>query len=155
MQVFAIAVCTDKTNKNEKMKRKEFIEKLGVGAAFVLTSTCLGSCTRDSAEPIKDLDFVVDLTENRFQTLQNFGTYVIEDQVVIARSNSGEYLAATLICSHEELSQITYSDSQGAWLCTAHGALFTEEGDGLNANGSRGLTIFNTELTGDVLRIFS
>ena len=78
------------------MKRKEFIEKLGIGAAFVLTSTCLGSCSRDMAEPMKDLDFSIDLTDDQFLTLQDFGSYIIEDQVVIARSNTGEYLAATL-----------------------------------------------------------
>jgi nitrite reductase/ring-hydroxylating ferredoxin subunit len=137
------------------MNRKEFIEKLGVGAAFVLTSTCLGSCTRDRADPIKDLDFVIDLTLNKFLELNNFGSYIIEDQVVIARSITGEYLAATLICSHEQLSQITYSDIEGAWLCTAHGALFSEGGEGLNANGSKGLQIFNTEMNGDLLRVFS
>jgi nitrite reductase/ring-hydroxylating ferredoxin subunit len=137
------------------MNRKEFIEKLGIGAAFVLTSTCLGSCTRDRADPIKDLDFVIDLTLNKFLELNNFGSYIIEDQVVIARSVTGEYLAATHICSHEQLSQITYSGVEGAWLCTAHGALFTEEGEGLNANGSKGLQIFNTEINGDLLRVFS
>jgi nitrite reductase/ring-hydroxylating ferredoxin subunit len=137
------------------MNRKEFIEKLGIGAAFVLTSTCLGSCTRDRADPIKDLDFVIDLTQDKFLELNNFGSYIIEDQVVIARSNTGDYLAATLICSHEQLSQITYSDTEGAWLCTAHGASFSEAGIGLNANGSKGLQIFSTEVNGDSLRVFS
>ena len=98
---------------------------------------------------------MIDLTEENYLELNNFGSYIIEDQVVIARSNTGEYLAATHICSHEQLSQITYSDTEGAWLCTAHGALFTELGEGLNANGSKGLQIFNTELNGDLLRIFS
>ena len=100
------------------MKRKEFLEKLGIGAAFVLTSTCLGSCTRDEADPPKDVDFTIDLDDEKYEALKIFGSYVIEDEIVIARSNTGEYLAATLICSHENLSQITYSDSQGAWLCT-------------------------------------
>lgn len=137
------------------MERKEFIEKLGIGAAFVLTSTCLGGCTRDSADPIKDLDFVIDLTNDEFLELNTFGSYVIKDQVVIARSNTGEYLAATQICSHDKLSQITYSDAEGGWLCTAHSARFSEDGEGLNANGSKGLQVFSTELDGDLLRIFS
>ncbi|MFT4534557.1 MAG: cytochrome b6-f complex iron-sulfur subunit [Saprospiraceae bacterium] len=137
------------------MNRKEFMNKLGIGAAFVLTSTCLGSCTRDSADPIKDLDFVIDLTQDKFLELNNFGSYIIEGQVVIARSNTGEYLAATLICSHEQLSQITYSAVDGGWLCTAHEARFSEDGEGLNANGSEGLQIFFTEVNGDLLRIFS
>ena len=137
------------------MKRKEFLEKLGVGAAFVLTATCMGGCTRDEADPPKEINFTIDLDDSKYEALQIFGSYVIEDQVVIARSNTGEYLAATLICSHESLSQITYSDTEGAWYCTAHEALFTEEGDGLNANGSKGLTIYSTEQTDNLLRIFS
>ena len=138
------------------MKRKEFLEKLGIGAAFVLTASCLGGCTRDNAEPIKDLDFVIDLTEDKYLELNNFGSYVVYDnQVVIARSNTGEYLAATVVCSHEQLSHITYIDTNGALLCTAHSALFSEDGEGLNSNGSNDLQVFSTELTGDILRIFS
>lgn len=137
------------------MKRKEFLEKLGVGAAFVLTSTCLGGCTRDEADPPKEINFTIDLDDEKYAELQVFGSYVIEDQIVIARSNTGEYLAATLICSHEGLSQITYSERDGAWYCTAHEALFREDGEGINPNGSKGLTVYNTELTDNLLRIFS
>ena len=137
------------------MNRKEFLGKLGVGAAFVLTSTCIGGCTRDEADPPREINFTIDLDEAKYEPLQVFGSYVIEDQIVIARSNTGEYLAATLSCSHEGLSQITYSNREGAWYCTAHEALFTEEGEGLNANGSKGLTIYNTEQTDNLLRIFS
>lgn len=137
------------------MKRKEFLEKLGLGAALVLTSSCLGSCTRDMAEPVKDLDFVIDLENEKFAPLKELGGYAIEGQVVIARSLSGEYLAATLICSHENLSQIIYSKTSGEWFCTAHEARFNEEGIGQNANGSRGLEIYNTEVIGTNLRVFS
>ena len=137
------------------MKRKEFLEKLGIGAAFVLTSTCMGGCSRDQADPPKDINFTIDLEDPKYAELQVFGSYIIEDQVVIARSNTGDYLAATLICSHEGLSQITYSEREGAWFCTAHEALFAEDGEGLNANGSKGLTIFNTEKTDNLLRVFS
>ena len=137
------------------MKRKEFLEKLGIGAAFVLTSTCLGGCTRDEADPPRDINFTIDLEDAKYEALQVFGSYVIEDQIVIARSNTGDYLAATLICSHEGLSQITYSNREGAWYCTAHEALFSEDGEGLNANGSKDLTVYNTELTDNLLRIFS
>ncbi|MEE9438743.1 MAG: Rieske 2Fe-2S domain-containing protein [Saprospiraceae bacterium] len=137
------------------MKRKEFLEKLGVGAAFVLTSTCLGSCSRDMVDEQKDINFTIDLSDNEYEALNDFGAYIIKDHVVIARSISGDYIAATLICSHQSLSQITYKVSESAWFCTAHEALFSEEGEGLNANGSKGLTVFNTELNGNLLRVFS
>jgi len=137
------------------MKRKEFLEKLGVGAAFALTATCLGGCTKDMADPPKDVNFTIDLNDDKYAVLQEFGTYVIENDIVIARSNTGDYLAATVICSHEGLSQITYSDREGTWYCTAHEALFDENGDGLNANGSKGLTVYSTELNDNLLRVFS
>lgn len=137
------------------MNRKEFLEKLGLGAAFVLTASCMGGCTRDEADPPRDIDFMIDLTSADNAALAELGSFVIVDNIVIARSNTGDYLAATVVCSHQNLSQITYSQDQGAWLCTAHGALFDEDGVGLNANGSRGLTIYNTSLEGDQLRVFS
>lgn len=137
------------------MDRKEFLEKLGLGAAFVLTASCLGGCTRDTAPPPAEIDFTIDLLDSRYAVLNTFGEFVIEDGIVIARSTTGDYLAATAICSHEALQQITYDGSSQEWLCTAHGARFSESGEGLNANGSRGLTIYNTELSGNTLRVFS
>ncbi len=137
------------------MTRKEFLENIGLGAAFVLTATCMGGCTKDSAEGQNKIDFTIDLNKAAYAKLQTPGTYIVKDGVVIARSNSGEYLAATQTCSHEQLTQITYSSDEGGWLCTAHGALFDEEGNGLNANGSKGLTIYNTELlANNMLRVY-
>ncbi len=136
------------------MTRKEFLEKLGLGAAFALTATCLGSCGKDSTvSPTADVDFTLNLLDNANTALQNPGGYLIRDRVVIARTNDNEFVAATQVCSHENLAEIIYL--QGEWFCTAHDARFDLNGQGLNANGSRGLTIYNTSLNSDILRVFS
>lgn len=137
------------------MNRKEFLEKIGIGAAFALTATCLGSCTKDEAPKPKDLDFTVDIRENKYINLSKPGGYVIENGVVIARNLKGEYVAATVLCTHEPNKNITYRDTDGVWYCTVHGAIYSESGKGLNALGAKGLTIYKTSIDGNNLRIFS
>jgi cytochrome b6-f complex iron-sulfur subunit len=53
----------------------------------------------------------------------------------------GSYVAVTLICSHEQRKQVTFTSSN-EFLCTAHQARFDTMGMGLNANGSKGLKTY-------------
>jgi len=136
------------------MKRKEFISKLGVGAAFVLTTPCIIGCSKDGGESeVLDVDFTVDLNEN--DILRSPGTFIIVNNVVVANNIDGQYIAATVTCSHENLNQIKYDRFADNWECTAHGARYNQAGEGLNANGAGGLTTFNVTQNGDSLRVFS
>ncbi len=137
------------------MNRKEFISKLGVGAAFVLTTPCIIGCTKDSANTPDELevDFIVDL--NEFDSLRSPGSFIITNNIVVANNIDGQYIAATQKCSHEGLNQVKYDKFADNWECTAHGARFAQDGDGLNANGSGGLTTYNVTQDGDMLRVFS
>ncbi len=136
------------------MKRKEFIEKLGLGAAFVLTSTCLGSCSKDGTHrPTDPVDFTLSLNDPAISNLTLDGGYILHEGVVVARDMNGNYVAATVICSHEGLREIVFRDNE--WFCTAHDARFELDGEGLNSNGSGGLTVYNTELVGTDLRVYS
>lgn len=137
------------------MTRKDFISKLGMGAAFALTSTCLGSCSKDRAAEPPEIDFEVDLDDPENSALRVNGGFVIVDGVIIALSLSGEYIAATVTCSHQNFDDIEYD--QGEWFCTRHGARFDElTGEGLNANGANGIFIYQTEQISQArLRIFS
>ena len=73
--------------------------------------------------------------------------------VVVAKDSSGNYVAATQTCTHEGNKQITLKNNE--WYCTAHGARFSLSGSGLNSEGSKGLTIYKTALTGTTLRVYS
>lgn len=134
------------------MDRRDFLNQLGIGAAFVLTTACLGSCKSDTTT-VDPVDFIIDLTASEFSALRTNGGYVIKNSAVIARTTSGNYAAATVKCSHEGDNQIVYKT--GEWYCNSHGARFSEAGAGLNSNASKGLTIFKTTLTGNSLRIYS
>jgi cytochrome b6-f complex iron-sulfur subunit len=133
------------------MERRAFLEQLGLGAAFALTASCLGGCAHTSVSPI---DFTLNLNDAANAKLKTNGGYIVANGVVVARTLTGGYAAATVTCSHEGRQQITYNN-QGQWYCTAHGALFSATGAGLNGNGSKGIAVYQTELTDTTLRIFS
>lgn len=132
------------------MNRKEFLETLGLGAAFVLTASCLGGCSKIELGPV---DFTIDLTDPDYSDLADNGGYIVKDRVVVARNNAGDLIAATQLCSHEDKYQIILKDDE--WFCTDHDARFSLDGAGLNDKGSKGITVYQTTLAGDTLRVFS
>jgi cytochrome b6-f complex iron-sulfur subunit len=138
------------------MERREFLEKIGIGAAFVLTASCMGGCSKDSNfAPTGTVDFTLDLAAAENAVLSANGGFLITNKVVVVRDTAGNYVAATQICSHEGKVQVIYNKTGNNYSCTAHGATFDLAGKGTNDNGSKGLTIYKTALSGTKLRVFS
>lgn len=140
------------------MDRREFLESIGIGAAFVLTATCLHSCKNDdnnvTPTPTGTVDFTLDLTATSNAALKNNGGFVVSQGVVVARTSKGEYVAATNTCSHEGNKAVGFNSSD-QFQCSVHGALFDLSGKGLNSFGSAGLKIYKTSLSGNSLRVTS
>ena len=134
------------------MERRNFLEKLGIGAAFVLTTNCLQSCSKTSSGPV---DFTLNLDDAANTSLKTNGNYIVSNGTVVAKTTAGEYVAATVTCSHEGKTQVKYDKTNNQYLCTAHDAKFDLLGKGLNSNGNKGLTIYKTQLTGNTLRVYS
>jgi cytochrome b6-f complex iron-sulfur subunit len=137
---------------SKNMERREFLEKLGIGAAFVITSTCMQSCSKDSSGPV---DFTLNLDDAANANLKANGGYVVSNSTVVARTLAGDYVAVPLKCSHDGLNQVQYRKSSNTFFCTAHGAEFSLAGSGLNSTGKNGLTLYKTTLTGTSLRVVS
>lgn len=135
------------------MNRKEFLSKLGVGAAFALTATCLGGCAKESFAPTAAVDFTLDLESAANSNLKSNGGYIIQNRVVVAKDNNGNYVAATQTCSHEGTNAIILKNNE--WFCTDHDARFDLNGNGLNDLGNKGLSIYNIDLSGNTLRVYS
>lgn len=139
------------------MERRDFIAKISLGAAFALTFSCLGACSKDNEVIVlpngTSTDFEIDLTDSANAALLNSGGYIIKNKVVVAKDNSGANVAATQICSHENKPRVILKNNQ--WYCPEHGAKFDLSGNGLNNDAKRGLTIYKTALNGNLLRVFS
>lgn len=141
------------------MTRKEFFSKAGFGAAIVLAPACLvgltTSCSKDdinaSNQAPSNVDFTVDVSSG---SLASNGGFMISQGIVIARTNTGSFLAVSAACSHEG-TFVNYVANSNSFHCPDHGANFSTSGQHLNGPGSGNLTQYNTSLTGSTLRIYS
>ncbi|MEW2921393.1 Rieske 2Fe-2S domain-containing protein [Muricauda sp. ANG21] len=145
------------------MERKEFLRSLGAGAAFALTFPCLHGCSKDEidgniVEEPTGVDFTVDLTSQEAQALVPNGGFILKNLVVIAKNLDGEYVAASQVCSHESYDQVRFVNQNGGiFYCDVHGSRFDQDGTPLNqvdSNPARQLKVYNTELSGSILRVF-
>lgn len=137
------------------MKRKDFLKSIGGAAAVAVTFSCLGGCTKSDILTDTDitsgLPFTIDLTAAEASPLMNNGGHIIKNNTVVARDLSGNYVAATNLCSHDQLRKVIFQN--GEYYCTEHGARFNLAGTGLNSDGSGGLAIFQTSLEGNILTV--
>jgi Rieske Fe-S protein len=146
------------------MKRKEFLRSLGAGAAFAITFPCLGSCSKDSGtdgdivEVPTGVDFTVDLNSEEGDKLANNGGYILKNLVVVVRNLEGNFVAASQVCSHQGYDEVRFVEQDGGFFhCDVHGSRFGQDGSNLNPGDGRAvkpLKIFNTELDGNILRVF-
>ncbi|WP_394750454.1 QcrA and Rieske domain-containing protein [Spongiimicrobium salis] len=146
------------------MERKQFLRTLGAGAAFALVFPCAQGCSTDGGDDVAPedmkpiptgVDFTIDLNSADGAGLQNNGDFILRNFVVIVKNLEGNYVAASQVCSHQQTEEVRFLDDNGGiFRCSTHGARFDQSGQPLNSITSNPLKIFNTELTGDMLRIF-
>lgn len=72
---------------------------------------------------------------------------------VVAKTINGDYVAATLTCSHQGRNQMYYNSSANNFRCSAHGATFDLNGTGTNSAGRSGLAIYKTSLKDNILTV--
>ena len=146
------------------MERKQFLRRLSAGAAFAIVFPCVHGCSKDGngdvapedKRPIPTgIDFTIDLDAQEGEALQNNGGFILKEFVVVAKNLEGQYVAASQICSHQQTEEVRFiSNDGGIYYCSTHGARFDQTGKPLNSITSNPLKIFNTELAGNMLRVF-
>ena len=127
------------------------MRSIGAGAAFALVFPCLNGCSGDGdsegGEPIPTgVDFTVDLSGPDGAALANNGDFILRNAVVVAASR---------ICSHEQNPGVSFVGTLGGiFVCDVHGSRFDQAGTPLNDITRNPLKIFQTDLQGDLLRVF-
>ena len=145
------------------MERKDFLRSLGAGAAFALTFPCLHGCSKDDdngdiVEVPTGIDFTIDLISTEGAKLANNGSFILKNLVVVVKNLEGNFVAASQVCSHQGYDQVRFvTNDGGIFYCDVHGSRFELDGTPLNqvdGNAAKPLKIYNTELNGDILRVF-
>jgi cytochrome b6-f complex iron-sulfur subunit len=136
------------------MTREEFIKMVGVRVLILPACTgFLAGCNNLNVNPSSptNVDFTLDVSTG---SLAQNGGYVVKNGVIVARTQSGSFLAVSSGCTHEGTT-VQYKASQNEFYCPNHGALFASTGKVLQGPASRSLAQYNTTLTGNSLRVFS
>ncbi len=139
------------------MDRKEFLNQVGIGAAALLAPVCLGglaACGKSNTgvpEAPKNVDFTVDVSTGALAS--NVG-FLVKNGVIIARTNSGTFLAVSAACTHEGTT-INFVASSNKFVCPNHNAQFSSTGVVTQGPANKNLTVYNTSLNGNSLRVYS
>ena len=139
------------------MTRKEFIEQVGTGAALLLVPACitgLGSCKKkkgdkENTAPSK-IDFTLDVSSG---ALANNCGSLVTDGIIVARTNTGNFIAVDAACTHAGTT-INYVCSSNSFSCPNHGAKFDAGGNVIQGPATSSLKSYSTSLSGNSLRVF-
>lgn len=108
-----------------------------------------------STEDLEKLQplYRVDTTSPLYTRLQTRNNYVVlGNTFVLALSRSGAFIAATVVCSHENNRSVQYRN--GEWYCPQHGARYSLTGTGLNDYGKNGIKVYKTAFDGQTVVIY-
>ena len=137
------------------MNRKEFLSLLGVGAAALIADGFLTACnSNNNATNPTTVDFTLNLTDSNYAALQSNGGYVYYDNVIVARTTSGTYIAVSAICTHQG-GLVAYIPGSNLFHCPLHGSNFTSTGAVSLGPAGSPLQQFKTSLNGSLLRVYS
>lgn len=140
------------------MDRKDFLSQVGVGAAAFLAPICLGGiagCGKSSKDSTPIAPGSVDFTLNVSSgALASNGGFLVSQGILVARTNSGTFLAVSAACTHEGTS-VTYNAVENNFVCPNHGAKFSNSGAVISGPSFTNLKSYNTSLTNTTLRIYS
>ena len=142
------------------MERNEFLRLLGTGTLAACAGCALQSCSDDvvvvspSIPPPTGVDFTLNLTEPANAALQTAGGSLSKDGLIIARLSATEFAALSRSCTHQG-TLVNYQSTPMNFLCPNHGSRFASTGSVINGPAAVPLKKYNTELTGDNLRVFS
>lgn len=145
------------------MERKRFFSVLGfsaVSAGMLFLAPVATSCSKDPATTPSggnnnSVDFTLDLTSPSYTSLNSNGGSIVKDNIIVARTSSGVYVALTSICSHQQFNPIAFESSANRFHCPNHGSNFGLDGSVINGPATSSLKKYNTQLTGTSLRIYS
>jgi cytochrome b6-f complex iron-sulfur subunit len=135
------------------MNRKKFLSQVGIGAAAILIPACIGGlsgCKKTDTAPTS-VDFTIDIGSG---PLSVNGGFLISNRIIVARTNTGAFLAVFAECTHEG-TDVNYEASGNNFVCPNHGAQFNSNGVVTQGPAKKDLQKYNTSLTGTTLRVFS
>ena len=146
------------------MERKAFFSSLGFSAGMIFISPVISSCSKSITDATTTtgsttnggaIDFTLDLTSPTYAALNNNGGSIVKDNIIIARTSTGAFVAVSSICTHQQYNPISFESAASRFHCPNHGSNFATDGSVINGPAATALKKYNTQLTGTNLRVYA
>lgn len=136
------------------MNRIEFMKVAGAGAVACACGS-LFSCGNKSQDPApSNIDFTLDLSQAANSALTVDGGSLTSQGILIVRISAGSFTAVFRSCTHEG-TPVDYQALTKNFKCPNHGATFDINGNVTKGPATTSLRKYNTQLTNNLLRVYS
>lgn len=153
--------------KQESMKRGEFLRSLGLSTSALMAFYCIGttmtSCGSSSDDPGPDdggtggtgitgtttgsaINYTVDLTT--VTALKTAGGSQVIGDTIVALTSSNAYVALSKRCTHEGTT-VGFRNAQNDFRCPTHGSQFSLTGAVEEGPATSALQVYKTALSAD------
>ncbi|MBD2701985.1 Rieske 2Fe-2S domain-containing protein [Spirosoma sp. BT702] len=142
------------------MPRHKFFRVLGTGIGALLLTGSASACTPeenpiiDTTDAVQKIDFTLRLDDNANQNLKTKGGYVVVNNIIVAQTNDGKFVAASSKCTHDN-TLLVYRPSANEFYCALDLSRFDITGKVIAGPATKALTLYNIDsnLTAGTLRV--
>ena len=128
--------------------RHDFFRIVGTSIGAILLTECSAACaSRGGGDPTpitnQTVDFTLRLADKENENLRSKGGYVIINNVIVAQTKNGEFIAVAANCTHQG-TQLTYKVADNQFYCPLHLSRFDNTGKVLMGPATQSLTQYVT-----------
>lgn len=138
--------------------RHAFIRLVGSSVGALFLAPCAFACQPnnqvETVAPTGKIDFTFNWNQPNtdYANLKDKGGYVIVNDVLIAQTKDGQFLAVSARCTHQN-ARITFRSAEGQFYCPLHTSRFDQTGSVISGPASLPLTVLRVTVdtnSGDV-----
>jgi len=141
------------------MDGKDFLNNIGMSTAAFALVNCTGckqtdwASSSDTSSPAR-VNFTLDLSMVGNALLLNKGGSLVSNGIIVANTQVVAYIAVQRSCTHESYV-VSYQSGSNRFSCLNHGETFSASGTITNVPASRAITVYNTQLMGTTIKVYS
>lgn len=135
------------TTEQRSMDRHEFFRLVGTGVGAILLMRCVSGCAGPDTDPVtaasgstpaRKIDFSINLNDKASENLKMKGGYLIQNDVIVAQTKDGKYVAVAANCTHQG-TQLVFKPGDNQFYCPLHLSRFDTLGNVIVGPASQAL----------------
>ncbi len=143
------------------MPRHEFFRLVGTTIGAILLTRCMAGCASETngdptPTPTQKVDFTLRLDDKANDNLNVKGGYVVINNVIVAQTKDGNFVAVSAECTHQG-TQLIYKPNDNQFYCPLHLSRFDTSGKVINGPATQPLKqyLVTPNLTAGTVRVYS